>query len=237
MPLFHPSGSLVYHWRAWRWRTTLWALFHGEVHRWLRDWQPDTRHLVLVGPSGGYALDPNFLARFSRLTVLDPDPLASRIFARHFQRRDFPKQTLAWQSESHLAEAEGFRWLADRWPDAAFLFCNLLGQTLVGAPPGFARRPWLDRLPTVLAGRQWASWHDLAAVEQAPARQFGIDLPRSEALETSLARFWQGRGPGNELAIHDCECGGLLPDSPRRLAVWSLTTSRHHLIEWLEAGR
>ncbi len=231
MPLFHPSGGLVYHARAWRWGNRLWAPFHDQVRRWLTDWRPPASHLLLLGPSGGYALSRPFLERFDRLTVVEPDPLARRLLVRRFPGRAF-----AFAGDPGLARADGFARLARAWPDAAFLFCNLLGQDLTGAPDGFDRPAWLRRLPADLAGRHWASWHDLAATDQAPTRHDPVDLPRGEDLEASLARFWQGRGPDHPLAIHDSGCAGLLPDAPRRLAVWQLAPGRHHLIEWLAAG-
>jgi hypothetical protein len=82
MPLLHPSGGLVYHWRAWRWRRTPWAPFHDQVRRWLTDWRPEAGQLVLVGPSGGYALSSQFLERFRKITVLEPDDLARRKIGR-----------------------------------------------------------------------------------------------------------------------------------------------------------
>jgi hypothetical protein len=227
MPLLHPSGGLVYHWRAWRWRRTLWAPFHDQVRRWLTDWRPGEKHLVLVGPSGGYALSSQFLERFPRITVLEPDALARRILARRF-----PEQRFAWRSGELLARPGGFAWLAATYPDAAFLFCNLLGQSPVGAEAGFDRRVWLEDWQSALAVRAWASWHDLASTSRPPDRAGVLALSQGQPHDDVLAHFWLG----GELEIHDHECAGLFPALPRQCVVWRLTPKHYQLIEWI-SGR
>ena len=78
------SGGLGYHWRAWRYRQHRWAPFHEAVAGWLEAWTPPARTLVLVGPSGGYALNARFLSRFEQHVVLEPDPLARLLLRRRF---------------------------------------------------------------------------------------------------------------------------------------------------------
>lgn len=224
MPILHDSGGLIYHYRAWRWRRTLWTPFHEQVRRWLTDWRPEVGHLVLIGPSGGYALSSQFLDRFPRITVLEPDALARRILARRF-----PEHRFLWRDSPLLARAGGFRWLADTYPDAAFLFCNLLGQSPVGVGRDFDRRAWLEDGQSALAGRAWASWHDLASSSRPPDRTGVLDLPQAQPLDSVLAHLWQG----GELEIHDHECAGLYPALPRQYVVWHLTPERRHLIEWI----
>jgi hypothetical protein len=224
MPILHPSGGLIYHLRAWRWRRTLWAPFHDQVRRWLTDWRPQVERLVLVGPSGGYALSRQFLERFAGITVLEPDPLARRILARRFPDRRF-----AWETAPWAPGPDAFRGLAERHPGAAFLFCNLLGQELVGEPAGLERRDWLKHLGADLAGLPWASWHDLASTARPPDRPGAVSLPAAEPLDALLRRYWQG----GELAIHDHDCAGLCPAQARQYAIWQLKPGRYHLVEWL----
>ncbi|OYY95883.1 MAG: hypothetical protein B7Y41_00955 [Hydrogenophilales bacterium 28-61-23] len=224
MPLLHPSGGLVYHLRARRWRRTLWRPFHALVERWLREWQPNTTRLVLIGPSAGYALNADFLARFERIDVLEPDPLARLLLRRRFPRQRFQFADSAW-----LAGTHGFEMLIRRYPDAAFLFCNLLGQHLVGAAPDRERRNWLRGLDAALRGRAWASWHDLASSARRPDRFPPLARPAAEALDQVIAQFWRG----GELEIHDHDCASIRPDLPRQYAIWQLGPNRYHLIEWI----
>lgn len=229
MPILHSSGGLLYHLRAWRWRRTLWAPFLDQVRRWQTDWRPDARHLVLVGPSGGYAQTRQFLERFPKITVLEPDPVARFILVRRFPDLRFGFANADW-----LASPSGFARLAETYPDAALLFCNLLGQNPVGGGENFDRRTWLESLAPALAGRAWASWHDLASTTRPPDRQGGLELPGAEPLDSLLGRYWRG----GELEIHDHECAGLCPARPRGYAVWHLRSARYHLVEWIacEAG-
>jgi hypothetical protein len=222
--LLHPSGSLAYHLRAWRWRQRLWAPFHAEVGRWLVDWQPTSKCLVLVGPSAGYALNARFLERFERIKVLEPDPLA-----RWLLRRRFPKVAFAWRACGDLAQDDGFERLAAAHPGAALLFCNLLGQPLHGQPAEFQRGAWLARLEPALRGRDWASWHDLISTHRAPDETSALELHQAEPLEALTRHWWRG----GELEIVDHETTGLCPDRPRRHAIWQLAPKSWHLIEWL----
>jgi hypothetical protein len=225
--LFHPSGSLPYHLRAWRWRRSLWAPFHAEVRRWLTDWRPETKHLVLVGPSGGYALSLQFLQRFDRIDVLEPDPLA-----RWLLRRRFPGIAFNWNDSAYLAQSGGFSRLAATYTAAAFLFCNLLGQELQRQPAGFDRAAWLAELEPALRCRAWASWHDLVSTTRPPDIRPLLRLDHAIPLDELLARFWHG---GN-LEIIDHDTTGLCPREPRRYGIWHLAPQSYHLIEWLCRG-
>jgi len=227
MPLFQPSGGLGYHLRAWRYRRCLWQPFHAQVAHWLTAWQPPVTHLVLVGPSGGYALNPAFLQRFERLTLLEPDGLARFIIARRF-----PGLACTVHADTGLAGPQGFRWLARTFPDAGLLFCNLLGQTLEGQGPGFDRAAWLADLAPALTGRSWASWHDVASTQRPPDCVQPLRLSQDEGLDKVLAHFWQG----GELAIHDHECASLAPCLAREYALWRLTPRDVHVVEWVRAG-
>jgi len=222
--LFHPSGSLPYHLRAWLWRRTLWAPFHAEVRRWLTDWRPETKHLVLIGPSGGYALSAQFLERFERIVVLEPDPLA-----RWMLRRRFPEVAFEWRESDFPPQPGGFASLAASYPGAALLFCNLLGQELQGQPDGFNRATWLAELESALQGRAWASWHDRVSSARRPDRQPYLRFAYALPLNELLGHYWQG----GSLEITDHETVGLCSQYPRRYAIWHLAPKVWHLIEWL----
>lgn len=224
MAWLHSSGGLVYHLRAWRHGENLWRPFHIQVRAWLASWKPESEHLVLVGPSGGYALDSAFLGRFSRITAMEPDPLARFILSRRF-----PHIPFRWDPDGGVAQVDGFCRLADRHPHAAFLFCNLLGQRLVGQGDTFDRQAWFSGFEAGLAGRDWASWHDLASTQRPPDRRDALHVENGQPLDQVLGHFWRV----GELSIHDHESGGLAPMLPRSHALWELAPGRYHLVEYL----
>lgn len=126
--LVGPAGGLLYHWRALLYNGILWRPFRRQVAEWLKDWALDRELLVLVGPSAGYTLPREFVARFRRVVVIEPDPSAFLIFQARFllpvdwQREDFFDLNAKDPSPEYLSELFG------RYPTAAFLFCNVLGQ-------------------------------------------------------------------------------------------------------------
>jgi hypothetical protein len=226
MPMLHPSGGLGYHLRAWRHRR-LWAPFHAVVAQWLAGWQPAARRLVLVGPSAGYALPRAFLAGFTHIHVLEPDPVARWLLTRRFAGMPLTFDAGRWFARPH-----GGAELAARHADAAFLFCNLLGQELVGQPRGHDRARWLTALAQALQGRPWASWHELVSTGTCPGVTSAVGWYGPACLEDVLALFWP---QGGELALIDHATFGMMPAWPRQYALWRLSPARWHVIEWLPA--
>ena len=225
--MFHPSGGLIYHLRALRFRRNLWMPFHAHVLRWITDWRPATDQLVLVGPSGGYALSSQFLARFDKVTIIEPDPLARLIL-----RRRFPFASFELDGDSSLAMPGGLGRLAVRHPHAAILFCNLLGQQLIGEPRGFDRRSWLAQLAPALTGQPWASWHDIISTEDKPRHFERLSRPHADPIESVCSHFWSN----HELEVHDHNSYGLCPDRARQYAIWAMTPREFHLVEWVSQG-
>ncbi|NTV10116.1 MAG: hypothetical protein HGA47_05005 [Zoogloea sp.] len=215
--LCHPSGGLGYHLRALRHRA-LWAPFRDTVAGWLDDWRPGCERLVLIGPSAGHTLPEAFLSTFGRVTALEPDPLA-----RWLLRRRFAAVSLDFDPLDCLAGADGLALLAARFPDAAFLFCNVLGQ--IPAPGG---RRWSGLLTAHLAGRHWASWHDAVSTTLAPRTAEPRRVEQPAKLEDVLARFWSG----GELPLTDHETFGLGGAGVHDYAIWRLQPTAYHLVEW-----
>lgn len=218
--LFDPSGGLVYHLRAARHRHSRWAAFHAAVAAWLGDWQPEARELVIIGPNAGYALPPGFLARFATVVALEPDPLARHLLAR---RRD--AAVLRFDRLDCLSTPEGLAMLAGRFPTAAFLFSNVLGQ--VSAPT----ENWSALLRRHLAGRAWASYHDVIATTARPTHTDPVTVTTMESLEATLARFW----PGQAMTVTDHDTFRLGGRGPFAYVPWPITAKRWHLVEWVGA--
>lgn len=214
------SGGLGYHWRAWRYRQHRWAPFHQAVAAWLDDWAPPVRTLVLVGPSGGYALNARFLARFEHHVVLEPDPLA-----RMLLRRRFPECGWRFERDDVFHDPAALTRLAAAHPDAAFLFCNVVGQVLTADE----LHAWLRTHAAWLDAHPWASWHDVFSSSVAPHRlpdATEASLPADASADVARA-LWSGV----RCRIEDHGSFGWHP--PARFALWSITPSQWHVIGWV----
>ncbi|TVT47960.1 MAG: hypothetical protein FHP94_11840 [Denitromonas halophila] len=212
------SGGLGYHWRAWRLRHRFWAPFLLQVGDWLDAWHPPTRELVLIGPSAGYALTERFLSRFSKITVLEPDRLARALLRRRF--RGVPLQ-FAWLDVFSLPDGPAA--LARQWPDAAILFCNVIGQRLdTDTAP-----PWRLAQQDALAQHHWTSWHDVFSAPQAPRRLPASPIDASTDSSAVARQLWAGIGC--EVVDH----GTLGWRREADYALWHLDTTQWQLIEWV----
>lgn len=218
--LLDPSGGLVYHLRALRHRRR-WAAFHATVAGWLNGWQPASRHLVIVGPSAGYALPPGFLARFDSVVALEPDPLA-----RWLLRRRPDAARVRFDTLDCLSAADSLGHLAARFPDAAVLFSNVLGQIDAHLDD------WSALITRHLAGQPWASYHDVMSTHSAPSPTAPASLLADDALTPLLGRFW----PASPLEIVDHGTFRLGGRGPFGYALWPITTGRWHLVEWASGG-
>lgn len=217
--LLDPSGGLVYHLRAARHRRGLWAPFHDCVAAWLGAWRPERRALVIVGPNAGYALPAGFLARFDVVTALEPDPVARWLLGR---RPD--AGGLAFDRLDCLRTADGLAHLAARYPDAAILFSNVLGQIEAHSAS------WSTLLARHLANHAWASYHDVISTTCEPRPGIRGCVTSGDSLAVTLARFWDRR----EIELVDHGSFHLGGDRPHAYALWPITPAHWHLVEWAE---
>lgn len=216
--LIHPSGGLVYHARALRHGRSLWLPYQRALATWLVGWRPAGESLLLLGPSGGYALDTGFLDRFQRVSVVEPDPLARLILSRRF-----PRVRFQWLPPGkHLLDP------VHTCSGDVVLFCNLLGQDWLGPARPEDRQEILAGLPHELAGRTWASFHDVISTSRLPATAGPIRVDDSD-LATLLGRFW----PAGELELADHGTWTLGAGRPTGYVVWNLAPGHHHLVAWV----
>jgi len=244
----NPTGGLGYHLTAWFRQRRLWAPFRTNIARWLSQWAPPERELLLIGPSGGYCLDLAFLGSFSRVTAVDIDPFARWIFrirARRVLRAN--GVTLHWDARDYLSAGndgfslDGLRELLGAHPNAAVLFCNILGQLPLlgddrdpahddGTPREGSFEHWLHGLPDVLHGRSWATFHDRLSGGLKP---YGLDadtpVPWSASEEIVEAHYKPPRGKEVELVDH--RTSELMVDAPRWQFTWEIAPRVFHLIE------
>ena len=244
---FSTSGGVYWHLAAWRQHNRQWAPFRKTLTGWLDGWRPPQRHLLLVGPSAGWMLDRRLLQRFDRVTAIDPDPLAPRIFARRF--RHLP---VTWSRIDYFGPSDDALQLAridalvDDYPDAAIVFCNVLSQLTallpkatgaVADPPQDAAEfaAWKQHLGARLSQRSWASFHDRLSSKRAPDVEFlGLDaeLPVLE-LAGRCYELW----PGESLDVYDHQLSGIAPSLPRHCVHWPRRRDMHHVVELLSEVR
>jgi len=217
------SGGLAYHWRAWRYRKRLWRSFHAQVARWLTQWQPAGTTLILIGPSAGYALPTDFLARFDTLVAIEPDPLA-----RWRLRRRRPDACWQFVAEDVFTDPQALERLAQRFPTATFLFCNVIGQVM-GADELMA---WREAHARWFASHDWASWHDVFSSDRPPHGLPTHDetLCGPAAAAEVARRLWSGL----PCAVEDHGSFGLWPGAEH--ALWPITPTQWHVIGWVHGA-
>ena len=137
--VFHPSGGLFYHLRALKRRDREWMPYRRAQGRILENLVPTARarslDLILIGSSGAYTLETEFLAGFRSVTAVDWDPLAGFFLRRahpsvkmDFRRFDFFR-TLRARGGDLAATVRPSVGAEINAPSAPlYLFNNLLGQ-------------------------------------------------------------------------------------------------------------
>ncbi len=235
MSLFTPSGGLVYHARALRFRDGLWAPFREALADWLARHLPVTDELILVGPSGGHCLPIEHLSRFGRLLVLEPDPLARRILALRLPRARLMVEHRDLLVQPLLSGGVALDALLQRRPHAAVLFCNLLGQLhleLSEQAQTHFQAELRRRVVPLLDGRPWASFHDRWSLDR------GLDQPipalrrferQPDDDELGAALF----GPtGAPITVLDHGTSSLFPETlSRSYFSWQITPKALHVVE------
>lgn len=240
MALFSPSGGLVYHLRALRYRRRLWAPFRSALGAWLAEHLPPAAELLLVGPSAGHCLPLRELSRFERILVLEPDPLARRLLARKLAPAELELEGFDRLVGPLLSGHAGLDSLLATRPSASLLFCNVLGQLkfeLTGEQHARFEREFRRRVLPLLAGRAWASFHDRWSLDRdrhQPSPTV-LDFERQPS-DDELAAAWFGPHPG-PITLLDHDTRGLFPAAlPRRYFGWQITPSALHVVEAV-AGR
>lgn len=237
----NPAGGLRYHLRAWRYGRMVWQPFRWALGEWLLGWEPPERVLIVVGPSGGYCVQPFLFERFERVICLEPDPVARCVFRRRLANAPLERRpNLEFVAEDHvLARPEAFRsWLEAQGP-AALLFSNFIGQipVLLGVQDSEAPelRRVRDAIRAALSGRSWASFHDRVSGALRPefAQPLVADsrLSDDEVLATLYAESDAGTTYERvELLDHLTE--GFFPaELPHAYFTWELEPGLFHLIE------
>ncbi|MCX8043893.1 MAG: hypothetical protein N3B18_07195 [Desulfobacterota bacterium] len=232
--LINPAGGLRYHLRAMLYSPVLWRGFRKNIGAWLERWNPPEHRLIIIGQSGGYILNKTFLSRFQHIIAVDPDLLAALIFAARF-RRTCQHITIVTEDffitpEYSVAPLQDF--LA-KYGAAAVLLSNFLGQIPFLITDDERRRQlilfWHTHLVHLLAGRNWASFHDRYSSNQRPTQWRTLQTECRCSAET-LIRYFYGKNAGGTFIDHETE--GYFPNILfYEYSVWQLTPRNYHLIE------
>ena len=241
MSLFTPSGGLVYHARALRFREGLWTPFRDALAAWLAQHLAVAEELILVGPSGGHCLPLAHLSRFGRLLVLEPDPLARQILALRLPRSRLEVEHRDLLLQPLLSGGAGLDALLQRRPHAAVLFCNLLGQLHFGLSDeekAHFHAELRRRIVPLLEGRPWASFHDRWSLDRGPDEP----TPTTRSFEQqpsdhALGVAWFGPA-GAPVTVLDHGTSGLFPEAlTRSYFSWQITPKALHVVEAVSGGR
>lgn len=223
--ILHPSGGLIWHWRALRERHTWWPLIHA-LRDWINVWSarlpPSRRSLALIGPSAGWTLPLSTLQGFDSIVAFEPD-----ICARVLLPARLRHPHLRFDATNIFSDA-GRDYFRQHYSKHAVLFCNALGQ-LTPDDDSAAQR-WCTSLRDMLAGMHWASYHDWISTRQpaddhTTARHFAANTP----IEVVLQEFWRD----NEIDIFDHLTHSLAKDIPFDCIPWRLRKNQWHLIKWI----
>lgn len=245
--LFGPTGGLSYHWIANRRASREWRTFRTHVAGWIQEWRQsipkNLTELVVFGPSGGYTLPLRDLNSFTKITFIEPDPVARFFLSRKMGSKNVEfvsdDKILPWFSD----EPGVFEKFVDDHPHAAFLFSNLLGQIpLLVSKTHLASQNQAaqDEFLNALEGRAWASYHDLFSCAKAKSPKLSTNaIPSFKGHEAStrlseiaVATFPATTTDPQILADH--ETSWLSVGRRTEFALWHLTKKQVHLIGFVK---
>lgn len=229
------TGGISYHYMAWKYHSNLWRRYLENLNVLLCDWKHFCPELVLVGPSAGYSLSTDFLLKFEKIHVYDPDPLARWIFQKRF-----PNVHVQWNVDSPFFHPgkdslKGLWNVKTRHPEAAILFCNVLGQwPLLESINESRMQEFVDQLMQIYNHGNWASFHD---VFSGPSRwrtwshekqRQSVDFHSTEDVKD----FWLQLGRG---ALTDHLTFKKFKNAKKtKHLLWPLTPRQIHIIEWAQ---
>lgn len=236
------TGGLRWHWRAF-WRQRRWRETTRLIAEWLETTQPVSKHLLLIGGSAGWMMSGRWLQRFSRIDLIDVDPLAPRLFSFNHGRalRESGTELRSVQADG-LA---GLDALLEAHPQATVFFDNVLGQHLFRVRSIERAEADLARIVQCLAGRDWGSVHDLYSGPADPVLAPAMPVTGFDALRESDGLLVNGlRGTtmhkhllaqvGGKPDWMDHLTSELFPVGARsRLIAWAFLPTYAH---WLQAG-
>ncbi len=220
-----PTGGFLYHYLAWKYKRKLWQPFTHSIDSWLNSWEQCSVKLLLVGPSAGYSIPPEFVYRYDEVTVIDKDPTSHFLF-----RRRFPQVKAQFTNANWL---QRYGELLRLHKESDIVFCNILGQLPIGFP-GWPT--WKEQFVGQLSGKNWCSYHDIysyRAKMRPIIHEKGFSKQvAAEELFHAFSTKYKMRG----ITVIDHMSSDLFPDGPRRVVHWQRTKEDHHFIEMVRSA-
>lgn len=257
--IWGPSGGAQYHLSAIRFQNSLWRAFREDVSRWMNDWSPSNQILIIFGSSGGWTIPKDFVSRFKKVIVVEPDPIARKIFSFRFRSKtklifNADYQILPWfQNLDDQAAGSNFQSFLDGEPEAAILFSNILGQIpiLLKNNPGKCLKnksfqtesrkmvnPQKIFLKS-LRGRNWASYHDILSAQlRLKSTQLALQIPASMINAENIASHFfdlENMSSNSAATVIDHETEWINSQSKIMLSPWRLSKSRTHIVGFVHS--
>lgn len=241
--LFGPTGGLFYHFVASQNVKALWRPFRTQVRAWLAEWHNQwpkhVQELVIFGPSAGWTLPLKDIAALTKVTFVEPDPIARFLLKRRFAKANFeilkdPK-LLPWFSE----EVGTFERFVESRPHAAFLFSNVLGQVALlmsSEQTSLKMQPAQDEFLNALEGRTWASYHDLYSTSSKTTPHLtttAIASFKGAEASTRISEIALSTFPEAK-TLTDHETSWLSIGRRTEFAIWPLSKKQLHLIGFVK---
>ena len=235
----NPSGGLRWHWRAWR-SAALWSPTSAHIASWLAGVQPNSKKLLLLGPSAGWMLPTEWLLQFESIDAMDIDPFAARLFGwRHGAALSAAGVTWRYQTGDALAELPR---LLMTHPRACVLLDNVLGQLRFHTPAWQDATVYtslqLSDIKRLLKTREWGSVHDflsgpadgLPPEQDFPAVRSFVTAPAAEhPVDVTWLAAVKPRGEWLDHLTDQVFPAG----TPVQDIAWAF---RAHYWHWLQAG-
>ncbi len=206
------SGGLHYHFKALRYKSQ-WQDFRHSLNAFLKTWNPQSKKLTIVGPSGGYCLETEFLNKFQSVSCYDLDPLAKWFFSFNHKTKTqwFVKDFFKHMHEDHQC----------------LLFSNLLGQ-IPATMNSSEIEAHNELLKKYLKHKSWASFHDVYSwyTQDQQIKELQAPDPNTD-LNTYLKSSLK---PHSEVIDHQTQDISNWSQH-KSYFLWPLTPKRTHLIE------